>query len=144
MAMYDPALVQPMREEVTRLGYQELKTVEEVDSTLKAEGTALVFVNSVCGCSAGGARPALALASKHQNQPDRLTTVFAGNDVEATKQARSYFTGIAPSSPSIGLLKDGELVWMLERWQIEGRHPMELANALTEAFDKHCAVKAEA
>lgn len=142
--MYDPMLVQPMREEVTRLGYQEVKTPEEVDAALKAPGTAFVFINSVCGCSAGGARPALALASKHETQPDRLTTAFAGNDAAATKQARSYFTGFAPSSPSMALIKDGELVWMLERWQIEGRHPIEIANAIKEAFDQHCAVKAEA
>jgi putative YphP/YqiW family bacilliredoxin len=142
--MYDPMLVQPMREEVTRLGFQELRTAEEVDQTFRQQGTTLVFINSVCGCSAGGARPALALAGQHDVQPDRKATAFAGNDVEAVKQARSYFVGFAPSSPSMAIIKDGELVWMLERWQIEGRHPIELANSLKEAFNQHCSVKAEA
>lgn len=142
--MYDPILVQPMRDEVTRLGFQELRSAEEVDQALKAQGTALVFVNSVCGCSAGGARPALSMAVKHDVVPDRLTTVFAGNDVEAAKQARTYFAGYAPSSPSMALLKDGELVWMLERWQIEGRHPIEIANSLKEAFSQHCSAKVSA
>lgn len=136
--MYDPQMVQPMRDEVTRLGFKEVLTPEAVDATLKQEGTTLVFINSVCGCSAGGARPALHLASKHKNLPDRLATAFAGNDVEAVKQARSYFTGYAPSSPQIALIKDGEIAFMLERWQIEGRHPFEIAQSLTAAFDQFC------
>jgi putative YphP/YqiW family bacilliredoxin len=139
--MYDPVMVQPMRDEVTRLGVKELRTAADVDAAMKEQGTALIFVNSVCGCAAGGARPALALATKHQVKPDNLYTVFAGNDVEAVKQARSYFIGFAPSSPQFGLLKDGELVWMLERWQIEGRNPWEIATALTDAFEKYCTKK---
>ena len=136
--MYDPILVQPMREEVTRLGFQEVKTPEEVDAAFKAPGTTFVFVNSVCGCSAGGARPALALASKNETLPDRMVTAFAGNDAAAVKQARTYFTGFAPSSPSMALLKDGELVWMLERWQIEGRPPQLIADEIRKALEENC------
>lgn len=142
--MYDPVLVQPMRDEVIRLGFQEARTAEEVDAAFKQPGTTLCFINSVCGCSAGGARPALALALKHSVLPDRLLTSFAGNDVEAVKQARSYFIGYAPSSPSIALIKDGEIAWMLERWQIEGRHPIEIANSIKEAFDRYCDSKVPA
>src|SRR4028119_1977592 len=112
--MYPEPLVAPMRQELTRLGVQELRTAEAVDATLTQPGTTLVVVNSVCGCAARNARPAIAEALKHPAQPDALTTVFAGQDVEATKRARSYFTGYAPSSPQIGLLKDGKLVFMLE------------------------------
>lgn len=138
--MYDPVLVQPMRDEVTRLGVSELRTAEQVDEAFKQKGTTLVFINSVCGCAAGGARPALSLAVKHSTLPDHLTTSFAGNDKEAVARARAYFTGFAPSSPQFALLKDGEVVWMLERWQIEGRNPWEIATALTNAFDEHCKV----
>jgi len=139
--MYDPVLVQPMRDEVTRLGVKELRTPEEVDQAFTQKGTTLVFINSVCGCAAGGARPALALALKHTLLPDHLTTAFAGNDKEAVAKARSYFIGFAPSSPQFALLKDGELVWMLERWQIEGRSPWEIASNITAAFDKYCTAK---
>ncbi|MDP4200739.1 MAG: BrxA/BrxB family bacilliredoxin [Bacteroidota bacterium] len=139
--MYDPILVQPMREEVTRFGVKEARTAEEIDNFVKQEGTTLVFINSVCGCAAGSARPALAFATQHTTKPDRMITAFAGNDVEAVARARGYFTGIAPSSPSFGLLRDGELVWMLERWQIEGHGPAEIAGMLTKAFDEHCGVK---
>jgi putative YphP/YqiW family bacilliredoxin len=138
--MYDERLVTPMRQELTRLGVKELRTPEEVDETLKeAKGTTLVVVNSVCGCSARMARPAVSLALQNAKKPDELTTVFAGQDAEATERARSYFTGYPPSSPQIGLLKDGRLVFMLERWQIESRSADEIARDLVDAFDKYCA-----
>jgi putative YphP/YqiW family bacilliredoxin len=138
--MYDERFVTPMRQEPTRLGVEELRTAAEVDAKLKdAPGTTLVVVNSVCGCAARNARPAVASALRHGVKPDHLTTVFAGQDVEATTKARSYFTGYAPSSPQIGLLKDGQLVFMLERWQIEGRSADEIAKDLVGAFDQHCA-----
>jgi putative YphP/YqiW family bacilliredoxin len=137
--MYDERFVTPMRQELTRLGVEEMRTASEVDATLKdAPGTTLVVVNSVCGCAARNARPAVASALKHAVKPDRLTTVFAGQDTEAAARARSYFTGYPPSSPQIGLLKDGQLVFMLERFQIEGRTADDIAQDLVEAFDKHC------
>jgi len=139
--MYDPNIVQPMRDEVTRFGVQEARTADDVDNLVKQEGTTLVFINSVCGCAAGSARPGLGLATQHSTKPDRMITAFAGNDVEAVNRARGYFTGFAPSSPSFGLLRDGELVWMLERWQIEGRGPWDIAAMLTQAFDEYCGVK---
>ncbi len=140
---YDPVLVQPMRDELTALGIRELKTAAEVDEALgSAEGTTMVVVNSVCGCAAGNARPAIALALRHSALPDRSLTVFAGQDVEATSTAREYFTGYRPSSPSIGLLSDRKIVFMLERHQIEGRPAEEIARDLTSAFDDHCAVVA--
>jgi len=138
--MYDERLVSPMRQELTRLGVKELRTADEVDHELEqAEGTALVVVNSVCGCSARMARPAVAIALENPIKPDRLTTVFAGQDAEATERARSYFTGYPPSSPQIGLLKDGQIVFMLERWQIEGRPADEIAHDLVNAFNRYCA-----
>ena len=141
--MYDERLVAPMRQELTRLGVEELRTAEDVETRLAgARGTALVVVNSVCGCAARNARPAVAEALRHAVVPERLTTVFAGQDVEATAAARGLFTGYRPSSPSIGLLKDGEPVFMLERWQIEGRSAAEIAADLREAFDRHCATDA--
>ena len=137
--MYDERFVTPMRQELTTLGFRELRTAEEVDQTLKnAKGTALVVVNSVCGCSARMARPAVRIAIENPLKPDLLTTVFAGQDAEATERARSYFTGYAPSSPSISLLKDGKLVFMLERFQIEGRPAEEIAHDLVNAFNKYC------
>ena len=137
--MYDERFVTPMRQELTRLGVEELRTAADVDARLKdASGTTLVVVNSVCGCAARNARPAVASALRHSVKPDHLTTVFAGQDVEATAKARAYFTGYPPSSPSIGLLKDGEVVFMLERWQIEGRSADAIANDLVEAFDRFC------
>ena len=137
--MYDERFVTPMRQELTRLGVEELRTADEVDTRLKdAPGTTLVVVNSVCGCAARNARPAVATALRHAVKPDHLTTVFAGQDVEATAKARAYFTGYPPSSPSIGLLKDGEIVFMLERWQIEGRSADAIAADLTDAFDRFC------
>ena len=137
--MYDEMIVGPMRQELTRLGIEETKTAAEVDAVLgKKEGTVLVVVNSVCGCAAGMARPAVAMAVEHDTRPDRMITVFAGNDREATQRAREYFVGYRPSSPSIALLKDGQVVKMLERYQIEGRHAHDIAAELTAAFDQYC------
>jgi putative YphP/YqiW family bacilliredoxin len=134
-----------MREELTRLGAEELKTVEDVDRTIgESKGTLMVVVNSICGCAAGKARPGIARALQHNVRPDRIATVFAGADIEATEKARSYFTGYQPSSPSIALLKDGQLVYMMERRQIEGRGPEQIAEELTQAFDEHCATSAAA
>jgi len=137
--MYDPRLVQPMRDELTRIGFQELKTPAEVDAALPGRPTTLVLVNSVCGCAARNARPAVALAIAHPSRPERLLTVFAGQDAEATARARSYFTGYQPSSPQIALFKDGALVFMLERKQIEGRDARAIATDLTAAFARFCA-----
>ena len=137
--MYPEPLVAPMRQELTRLGVEELRTPADVDSRLKnAPGTTLVVVNSVCGCAARNARPAVAMALQHAVKPDAATTVFAGQDNDATRQARSYFVGYPPSSPSIGLLKDGKLVFMLERHDIEGRSADQIAADLKGAFDKYC------
>lgn len=137
--MYPEPLVAPMRAELTDIGFKELRTAPEVDAALKdGKGTTLVVVNSVCGCSARNARPAAAMAIRHAVKPDHLTTVFAGQDADATARARGYFTGYPPSSPQIGLLKDGKLVFMLERWQIEGRPAEEIAKDLVGAFDEYC------
>ena len=136
---YPEIMIRPMREELTRLGFEELKTPAQVDDAVKnTNGTLMVVVNSICGCAAGKARPAIALALQHDARPDKIATVFAGADVEATERARNYFIGYAPSSPSIALLKDGKLVYMLERHQIEVRGPSEIAQELTRAFDQHC------
>jgi putative YphP/YqiW family bacilliredoxin len=141
--IYPEPMVAPMRAELTRLGVQELRTAAEVAEALgNAKGTALVVVNSVCGCAARNARPAVSSALQHAVKPEHLFTVFAGQDVEATKAARGFFTGYPPSSPSITLLKDGRLVTMLERHQIEGRSVDEISDDLTRAFDKHCAAAA--
>jgi putative YphP/YqiW family bacilliredoxin len=129
-----------MREDLTRLGVEELRTADAVDSAVKnSQGTLMVVVNSICGCAAGKARPGVALALQHDVKPDKVATVFAGADIEATERARSYFTGYGPSSPSIAILNDGELVYMLERFQIEGRDATQIAGELTQAFEKHCA-----
>jgi putative YphP/YqiW family bacilliredoxin len=136
--LYDPTAVQPMREELTSIGVQELRTPEEVDAALTAEGTTLVFVNSVCGCAAGGARPALRLALQHGTLPDRIVTVFAGMDREATEQARSHFHGFPPSSPQIALMKDGQVIHMVQRHHIEGRSPQMIAENLVDAFETYC------
>ena len=137
---YDPRVVQPMREEMVRMGVQELKTVAEVDAALgDPRGTTLVFVNSVCGCAAGSARPGLSLALQHGNRPQRVVTVFAGVDLEATARARQYFSDYAPSSPSLALFSDGEVVHFVHRHQIEGRGPQDIAKDLVAAFDKFCA-----
>ena len=137
---YPEMMVRPMREEVTRLGVLELKTVAEVDAVLgQGEGTTLVFVNSVCGCAAAGARPALALALQHAAKPTKVVSVFAGVDTEATQRARSFFSDYQPSSPSIAIIKDGEVVHFVHRHMIEGRGPQQVAADLTTAFDKFCA-----
>lgn len=133
-------LIHPMREDLTRLGVEEMRTAQAVDETVKnTTGTLMVVVNSICGCAAGKARPGVALALQHDVKPDRVATVFAGADIEATERARSYFSGYGPSSPSIAILKNGELVYMLERFQIEGRDATQIAGELTKAFDEHCA-----
>jgi putative YphP/YqiW family bacilliredoxin len=138
--MYDERFVTPMRQELTRLGVEEMRTPNEVDARLKdAKGTTLVVVNSICGCAARMARPAVAMALQNPTKPDHLTTVFAGQDADATERARGYFTGYPPSSPQIALMKDGKIVFMLERWQIEGRPADAIAEDLVEAFDEFCA-----
>lgn len=137
---YPEIMIRPMREDLTRLGVEELRTAEAVDEAVKNNsGTLMVVVNSICGCAAGKARPGVALALQHNVKPDKVATVFAGADIDATERARSYFTGYGPSSPSIAILKDGELVYMLERYQIEGRDASQIAGELTKAFDQHCA-----
>lgn len=128
-----------MRLELTRLGVEELRTPEEVDAAVRdTSGTLLIVVNSVCGCAAGKARPGIAMALRHPTKPDAVTTVFAGAGIEATDRARGYFAGYPPSSPSIGLLRDGRLLYMMERRDIEGRNAEEIAGVLTSAFDKFC------
>jgi len=137
---YDPRLVQPMRDELTRVGFEELRTPEAVDAVLtQPRGTVLMVVNSVCGCAAGRARPGVLLALKQGARRERLATVFAGMDVEATDRARGYFKGYGPSSPSIALFKDGRLVHMMERRDIEGREADQIAALLRAAFEQHCA-----
>lgn len=138
--MFPEEMIRPMRQELTGIGFRELRSPEDVDRVLRDEkGTVLVVVNSVCGCAAGRARPAVAKALAHTARPEILTTVFAGQDREATERARTYFTGYGPSSPSIALMRDGKLVFMLERHQIEGRDPFSIAQDLTRAFDRYCA-----
>jgi bacilliredoxin len=137
---YSEILIRPMREDLTRLGVEELRTAEAVDDTVQnSQGTLMVVVNSVCGCAAGKARPGVALALEHSVKPAKVATVFAGADIEATERARSYFKGYGPSSPSIALLKDGQVVYMLERYQIEGRDAHQIAGELTKAFDQYCS-----
>lgn len=140
MPMYDERFIAPMREELTRVGFEEMKSAADVDAQLgRKQGTALVVVNSMCGCAARNARPALAQAVQHAVRPDHLYTVFAGQDPDATRRARDYITGYAPSSPSIALFKDGKLVHMIERFQIEGRAASDIAADLIGAFDAHCS-----
>jgi bacilliredoxin len=136
---YPEFFVAPMRAELVDLGFEELRSPEDVDAAVQnSRGTLLVVVNSVCGCAAGKARPGIALALRNGARPDRLTSVFAGFDVDATDRARYYFSGFRPSSPSIALLQDGKLVYMMERHQIEGRGPLEIAAELQAAFAKYC------
>ena len=136
---YPELMVRPMREDLTRLGVKELRSVAEVDEALaNPSGTQLVFVNSICGCAAGAARPALALALRHPVRPGELYTVFAGQDLEATARMRSYFSEYEPSSPSIALLRDGEVVHFVHRHMIEGRSPQEIAGGLVAAFEEYC------
>jgi bacilliredoxin len=136
---YSELLIKPMREDLTKLGIEETRTPEQVDAAINnTEGTVMVVVNSVCGCAAGKARPGVALALNHNVLPNKTITVFAGADIEATDRARSYFKGYQPSSPSIALLQNGELVHILERYQIEGRGAEAIADELVKAFDKFC------
>src|SRR5271156_5338867 len=138
--MYPDIMVVPMREELTRLGVQELRTPEEVDRAIANQpGTAMVVVNSICGCAAGRMRPAVRIALEHPTRPQKLFSVFAGQDLAATERARGYFTGYPPSSPSIVLLRDGKLVFMLERSGIESRDAQAIAAELARAFDRFCA-----
>ena len=136
---YPEPFIAPMRAELTRLGFDELRSPESVDEAVKQAGTTMIVVNSVCGCAAGKARPGIALALNHSVTPDVSATVFAGADTAATDRARQYFTGYPPSSPSVGILKGGKLVYMMERHQIESRSAEAIANDLVAAFDKHCA-----
>ncbi len=137
---YSEMLIKPMREDLSRLGIEEARTSQQVDSAIQdTPGTVMVVVNSVCGCAAGKARPGVALALNHHALPDKTITVFAGADIEATERARGYFTGFRPSSPSIALLQNGKLVYIMERFQIEGRGADEIAIELKKAFDKFCA-----
>lgn len=137
---YPEMLIAPMRGEMTAMGAKELKTAEAVDEAVKnTKGTLMLVVNSVCGCAAGKARPGLAMALRHERRPDVVATVFAGADMEATDRARGYFTGFPPSSPSIGILRDGKLVYMLERRDIESRSADMIAAELTRAFDQVCS-----
>jgi bacilliredoxin len=138
--MYPEIMVIPMREELTRLGIQELRTEAEVDQAIPNQpGTTMVVVNSICGCAAGRMRPAVRAALQHSSRPERLFTVFAGQDKDATDRARSYFAGYPPSSPSIALLRDGKVVHMMQRSDIEHREAVDIAAELKKAFDKFCA-----
>jgi putative YphP/YqiW family bacilliredoxin len=136
---YPEPFIAPMRAELTRVGARELRTPEQVDQAVRSSGTVMIVVNSVCGCAAGKARPGIALALQHSRRPDLVATVFAGADVEATERARQYLLPYPPSSPSVGLLRDGKLIYMLERRQIESRDAASIAAMLTAAFDEHCA-----
>ncbi len=142
---YDETLVAPMRAELAELGFKETKTAADVQREVEStKGVTMVVVNSVCGCAAGKARPGIALAMQSEVKPDNLITVFAGNDVEATAKARSYMVGYPPSSPAIGLVKDGQTVFMMERHDIEGNDAMTIANRLNAAFQAHCGTGANA
>jgi bacilliredoxin len=139
MPLYPEVMVIPMREELTRLGIEELRTPEEVDRALKGQpGSSLVIVNSICGCAAGRMRPAVRMALQNATRPDQAYSVFAGQEKEATDRARSYFTGYPPSSPSIAILRDGELVYMMQRRDIESREAPSIAADLKAALDKFC------
>ena len=138
---YDPEAVRPMRDELVRLGAEEISTADEVDRVLGAgDGTTLLVINSICGCAAANARPAVAMATGHDAQPDRVVTVFAGQDVDATERAREYMEGFRPSSPSLALFRNGKHVFMLERHQIEGRDASDIAGDLKGAYDRFCGV----
>lgn len=140
--MYPELMVMSMREELTLLGIKETRTAEEVDQAVKQPGTTMIVVNSICGCAAGKMRPAVRAALQNATRPDQLITVFAGQDREATDRARKYFTGYPPSSPSIGLLRDGELVYMMQRSDIETSDPRTIASRLTQAFNEFCSSSA--
>jgi len=136
--MYPELMVIPMREELTRLGIQELRTAVEVDTFLQGAGMAMIVVNSICGCAAGRMRPAVRLALEHETKPEKLATVFAGQDREATERVRSYFEGSPPSSPAIALLREGKLLYLMQRSDIEHREAEDLAAELTATFDRFC------
>ena len=136
--MYDPQMVQPFRDELTSIGVKECRTPDEVDEALRQPGTTLVFVNSVCGCAAGSARPGLRLSLLADKKPDHVVTVFAGMEQEATARAREYFKPYRPSSPQIALMKDGQLVSMIQRQDIEGKQLDHVAQTLTQAYTEHC------
>ena len=137
---YPESFIGPMRAELTRLGVKELRTAADVDAAVRdTKGTLMLVVNSMCGCAAGRARPGIALALQHSVKPDVVATVFAGGDIEATERARSYFVGRPPSSPSIAILRDGNLIYMMERFQIENQSAETIAKQLTQAFDRYCA-----
>ena len=137
--MYPELMVMPMREELSRLGIKETRTPDEVDQAVKRPGTTMVVVNSICGCAAGKMRPAVRAALQNATRPDQTITVFAGQDRDATEKARSYFTGYPPSSPSIGILREGELVYMMQRSDIESSDPQTIASRLTQAFNQFCS-----
>lgn len=137
--MYPEMMIAPMREELTSAGIQEARTAADVEKAVNQKGTTMVVVNSVCGCAAGRMRPGVRAAVRSSVRPDRIITVFAGQDRDATEKARAYFTGYPPSSPSIGLLRDGQLVYMMQRSDIEMASPEMIASALAHAFEKHCA-----
>jgi len=136
---YPEQFIAPMRAELTRVGARELRSPADVDETVKSSGTVMVVVNSICGCAAGKARPGIAMALQHSNKPDVVATVFAGADIEATERAREYFAPYPPSSPSVALLRDGKLLWMMQRRDIETRDAHAIAQQLTAAFDQFCA-----
>jgi len=137
---YSELMIRPMREDLTRVGIEEARTPEQVEQALdKKEGTVMVIVNSVCGCAAGKARPGIAMALQNEARPDRAITVFAGADIDATERAREYMKGVPPSSPAVALFKDGELVYMMQRRDIETRFAEQIAQELTGAFNKHCS-----
>jgi len=141
---YPEYLIAPMRGEMTDMGARELRTAQAVDEVVtNSDGVVMLVVNSVCGCAAGKARPGIAKALQNKNRPDVVATVFAGADIEATDRARQYFTGYAPSSPSLGLLRDGKLIYMMERSQIEVRNAEMIADELTKAFDQYCVAVAD-
>ncbi|PYX99130.1 MAG: BrxA/BrxB family bacilliredoxin [Acidobacteria bacterium] len=140
--MYPEIMVMPMREELTRLGIKETRTADEVDQALKQAGTTMVIVNSICGCAAGKMRPAIRAALQNSTRPDQAITVFAGQDREATERARTYFSGYPPSSPSIGILREGELVYMMQRSDIETSDPQTIALKLAQAFNQYCSKSA--
>src|SRR5579863_3193099 len=143
--MYPEIMVIPMREELTRMGVQELRTAEQVDGAIVSQpGTTMVIVNSICGCAAGRMRPAVRVALQNSVRPDKMFTVFAGQDSEATERARGYFTGYPPSSPSIALFRDGKLVYMMQRSDIEHREAADIASELKKVFEKFCVKSAAA
>ena len=136
---YPEMMIAPMREDLVRVGFSEMKTPQEVDAVLSADkGTTLVAVNSVCGCAAAMMRPAVYMSLQGEKRPEVLTTVFAGQDLEATERTREYIVGFPPSSPSVALFKDGDLVYFMERHLIEGRNPEDIANDLRTAYEEHC------